>query len=136
MECFKGVVEAGELFDVSMSNPPFHASAAEARAATQRKRRNLGAATASLNVRNFGGQGRELWCPGGELAFVLRMIAQSLEVRDQFRWFTTMVSRSAHLPRLHRALGEVKAANVKTIDMAQGQKQSRILAWTFMKAPR
>lgn len=136
MECFKGVVETGEVFDVSMSNPPFHASAAEAKAATQRKRRNLGAAKSSVNLRNFGGQARELWCPGGELAFVLRMIAQSLEVREQFRWFTTMVSRSAHLPRLHRALREVKATGVKTIDMAQGQKQSRILVWTFMEAPR
>jgi 23S rRNA (adenine1618-N6)-methyltransferase len=131
LECFKGVVEAGEAFDVSMSNPPFHATAAEATEATQRKRRNLGAAKSSLLVRNFGGQARELWCPGGELAFVLRMIAQSLEVRDQFRWFTTIVSRSAHLPRLHRALREVKATGVKAIDMAQGQKQSRILAWTF-----
>ena len=57
-------------------------------------------------------------------------------MRDQCRWFTTLVSKSAHLPRLHQALRDARAAEVKTIAMAQGQKQSRILAWTFMKAPR
>ena len=130
-ETFKGVIRPGESFDLSMCNPPFHASAAEAAAGNLRKRRNLGTNAARANSLNFGGQGRELWCPGGELGFVLRMIEQSLAFRGQCRWFTTLVSKSAHLPRLREALRGVNAAEVRTIDMAQGQKQSRILAWTF-----
>jgi 23S rRNA (adenine1618-N6)-methyltransferase len=132
MECFGDVIEPGERFDVSMCNPPFHASAAEAAAGNQRKRRNLGTPRSGSSVLNFGGQAGELWCPGGEPAFVLRMIAQSATVRDHCRWFTTLVSKGAHLPLFHRALRDVKAAEVRTIDMAQGQKQSRILAWTFL----
>jgi 23S rRNA (adenine1618-N6)-methyltransferase len=62
------------------------------------------------------------------------MITQSAELSRRCRWFTTLVSKSAHLPRLRQSLREVKAADVKTIDMAQGQKKSRILAWTFIRA--
>ena len=130
-DTFKGIVQPGEIFDVSMCNPPFHGSAAEAMAGNERKRRNLGAPKTSDQALNFGGRAAELWCPGGELGFVLRMIAQSAEFRDQCRWFTTLVSKSALLPRLHEVLGEVGARDARVIEMAQGQKQSRLLAWTF-----
>ena len=130
--CFRGVIRPAEYFDLSMCNPPFHASAIEAAAGNLRKRKNLGTNTSASNRLNFGGQGRELWCPGGELGFVLRMIEQSLDFRGQCGWFTTLVSKSAHLPRLLEALRGVRAADVRTIDMAQGQKRSRILAWTFI----
>lgn len=131
-QCFKGVVKPGEFFDLSMCNPPFHASADEAAAGTRRKRENLGGRKAAAPVLNFGGRAGELWCPGGELGFVRRMIAQSAELPARCGWFTTLVSKSAHLPRLHQALCEAGVAEVKTIEMAQGQKKSRILAWTFL----
>lgn len=130
-DCFRGVIQPGEAFDVSMCNPPFHRSAAEAAEANQRKRTNLGALGSSARSLNFGGRPAELWCRGGELGFVLRMIQQSPDFRDQCRWFTTLVSKSALLPRFESAVHEAGANNVKVIDMAQGQKQSRLLAWTF-----
>ena len=130
--CFRGVIKPGDVFDLSMCNPPFHASADEAALAARRKQRHLGYPKASANVRNFGGQAGELWCDGGELAFVQRMIAESAGVPRLCRWFTTLVSKSEHLPRLRQGLRQVNAAEVKTIEMAQGQKQSRILAWTFI----
>jgi 23S rRNA (adenine1618-N6)-methyltransferase len=132
--CFAGVIKPGEMFEASMCNPPFHASADEAADSTRRKRRHLGAlgaTKATMTVRNFGGQGSELWCEGGELGFVERMIAESAEWSHRCRWFTTLVSKSERLPRLQQALRVVQAADVKIIGMAQGQKQSRILAWTF-----
>jgi len=132
-ECFTGVVHAGEVFDLSMCNPPFHTSAEEAAAGSRQKRRHLGGTGRATAALNFGGTDGELWCDGGELAFVRRMIAQSAERPAQCRWFTTLVSKSAHLPRLHQALGEVGAADVRTIEMAHGQKKSRILAWTFTR---
>jgi 23S rRNA (adenine1618-N6)-methyltransferase len=131
LKSFTGVIRPGEVFHLSMCNPPFHASAAEATALTLRKRRNLGEKRVEKTVRNFGGQAGELWCPGGELGFVRRMIAESAGFSHQCRWFTTLVSRSSHLPRLRQALNDVRAVDVKTLEMGQGQKQSRILAWTF-----
>jgi 23S rRNA (adenine1618-N6)-methyltransferase len=126
--CFQGIIQPGEHFDLTMCNPPFHASATEATAGTLRKRRNLGIKTTALN---FGGKAGELWCEGGELAFIRRMIEESALFADRCQWFTTLVSKSDHLPRLEKTLWQAKAAGVKIIDMAQGQKKSRILAWTF-----
>ncbi len=133
LSCFAGVVAHGEVFDASMCNPPFHASAEEAAAGSLRKRRNLGLRTTAPAL-NFGGQAGELWCPGGELGFIERMIAESAARPYLCRWFTTLVSKSQHLPRLRRAVKAARAADVRVVEMAQGQKKSRILAWTFLAA--
>ncbi len=129
---FSGVTKAGETFDLSMCNPPFHASAAAAAEGTRRKQRNLGARK-SAPVLNFGGQAGELWCDGGEVGFVRRMIAESAERPGLCRWFTTLVSQAAHLPPLFHSLENVNALDVQTLEMAHGQKKSRILAWTFRR---
>ncbi|MDD2720083.1 MAG: 23S rRNA (adenine(1618)-N(6))-methyltransferase RlmF [Gallionella sp.] len=129
---FRGVVQPGEAFDVTLCNPPFHASQAEAGAGTQRKWNNLGRESAGKPQLNFGGQGAELWCPGGEQAFICRMIEESRQVNAC--WFTTLVSKSASLPAVYRALERAGVQEVRTIGMAQGQKQSRIVAWSFRDA--
>ncbi|HAS1938816.1 23S rRNA (adenine(1618)-N(6))-methyltransferase RlmF [Enterobacter asburiae] len=127
---FNGIIHKNESYDATMCNPPFHDSAASARAGSERKRRNLGQAEdAALN---FGGQQQELWCDGGEVAFILRMIAESKQFGRQVKWFTTLVSRGDNLPPLYRALTEAGAVKVVKKEMAQGQKQSRFIAWTFM----
>jgi 23S rRNA (adenine1618-N6)-methyltransferase len=131
LECFSGVIEPGETFDLSICNPPFHPSAEAAAEGSRRKRRHLGGRARATTGLNFGGTPGELWCDGGELGFVRRMIAQSAERPALCRWFTTLVSKSTHLPRLRQSLRDVEAAEVRTIEMAHGQKTSRILAWTF-----
>lgn len=130
---FKGVVQADEMFDLTLCNPPFHASLAEAAAGSQRKWKNLGRdAGRNKPVLNFGGQGAELYCEGGEETFVRRMIAESVQFRAHCLWFTTLISKSASLPAVYRALKQAGVLQHKTIGMAQGQKQSRIVAWTFL----
>ncbi|HTL98791.1 MAG TPA: 23S rRNA (adenine(1618)-N(6))-methyltransferase RlmF [Holophagaceae bacterium] len=128
-----GVLEPGEAFDLAMCNPPFFASAAEARQSAQEKWRKLGRG-ARVSTRNFGGQGNELWCEGGEAAFIRRMVEESARHRGACRWFTTLVSKSSNLPAVHRALRQAEAQDIRTLEMAQGQKKSRIVAWTFMDA--
>lgn len=137
---FNGVVQADEVFDLSMCNPPFHASLAEARSGTQRKWENLGRDAEYKNalgkktipVLNFGGQAVELCCEGGEEAFVCRMIAESARLPGNCMWFTTLISKSSSLPGVYRALKYAGAPHNKTIEIAQGQKKSRIVAWTFL----
>jgi 23S rRNA (adenine1618-N6)-methyltransferase len=127
---FAGVIHKNEQYDATLCNPPFHDSAETARAGSERKRRNLGqAADAALN---FGGQQQELWCEGGEVAFISKMIAESAQYAKQVKWFTTLVSRGENLPPLYRALTAVGAVKVVKKEMAQGQKQSRFIAWTFL----
>ena len=130
-DIFKGIIQAEEKFTVSICNPPFHASLAEVAAGSNRKWKNLGIKPASKTKLNFGGQNAELWCDGGELQFISNMISQSAEMPDACIWFTTLVSKQENLPLIYKALKNVNALQVKTIDMAQGQKISRIVAWTF-----
>jgi 23S rRNA (adenine1618-N6)-methyltransferase len=130
---FKGVIRPGERFDLTLCNPPFHGSMGEVHEAAQRKWRKLGRATDGP-TRNFGGQGPELWCEGGEVGFLRRMITESVDLRHQVRWFTALVSSSASLPAVHRALRRAEAREIRTVGMAQGQKQSRFVAWSFLEA--
>lgn len=137
---FANIAAPGETFAASLCNPPFHASAAEAAAGTTRKLRNLAAGrshrTQGQPALNFGGQANELWCEGGEPAFLRRMIAESARRPTLCHWFTTLVSKSAHLPGLEAALVAARAATVRIIPMRHGQKHSRILAWRFASPDR
>ncbi len=128
---FAGVLRPGEWFAASLCNPPFHGSLRAAQVAAQQKWRKLGRGQGAAS-RNFGGQGAELWCEGGEVGFLLRMIAESADSQHQVGWFTTLVSKSATLPLLQRALRQAGASDLRVVAMAQGQKQSRFLAWTFL----
>lgn len=130
-----GIAKRGEVFDATICNPPFFASLAEAEAGNRRKTTNLGgrnAARPAPPVRNFGGQASELWYPGGEEAFVRLMVKESQQMPASCFWFTTLISQSHTLPGIYKELQWAEAVEVKTIDMAQGQKKSRLVAWTFL----
>ena len=131
---FKGMVLSEDRFDLTLCNPPFHASQAEASSGSQRKWRNLGKLDPSrkLPALNFGGQAAELWCEGGEAAFVARMAEESALFAGQVYWFSTLVSKGANVAPLEARLKRLGACQVHTLDMAQGQKKSRFVAWTFL----
>ncbi|MEB2327077.1 MAG: 23S rRNA (adenine(1618)-N(6))-methyltransferase RlmF [Pseudomonas sp.] len=131
---FHGLLQADERFDLSLCNPPFHASASEATAGSQRKWRNLGKLDPKrkLPVLNFGGQAAELWCEGGEAAFITRLAEESVAVSQQICWFSTLVSKGGNVAPLQARLRRLGAREVQTLDMAQGQKRSRFVAWTFL----
>ncbi len=131
---FKGVMLPEDRFDLTLCNPPFHASQAEASSGSQRKWRNLGKLDPSrkLPALNFGGQAAELWCEGGEAAFIARMAEESVAFAGQVYWFSTLVSKGANVVPLATRLKRLGARQVHTLDMAQGQKKSRFVAWTFL----
>jgi len=131
-ECiFSNVVAPGECFALTLCNPPFHASPEAAAAGTRRKLRQLGGGVAHRLTRNFGGTRSELWCAGGELGFIRRMIAESRVIAGRVGWFTTLVSSREHLPPLERTLDLAGAGDVRVLPLEHGQKKSRILAWRF-----
>lgn len=131
-DIFKGVVKPGEIFDITICNPPFHASIQEAVAGSMAKWENLGISKQQETLLNFGGQGTELWYPGGEAAFINRMIGQSALIPNSCLWFSTLVSKKDTLVGIYKTLNKFKVVDVKTINMSQGQKVSRIVAWTFL----
>ena len=140
-QVFNSLVQPGELFELTMCNPPFHRSLAEATKGSTRKVKNLAAnkkgMKAPLNTSktaplNFGGQNAELWCPGGEVAFINNMIKESKCIQNQVLWFTCLVSKKDHISQLKLSIKKSNAKQVKIINMAQGQKISRFIAWSFL----
>ncbi len=125
---FHGIIQPDDLFDLTLCNPPFHSSAEQALAGSERKTRNLGQKSAELN---FAGRSHELWCDGGEAAFIRLMIQESQSYAQQVLWFSSLVSKQENLPALQRQLDKLGAQH-QLIDMQQGNKQSRILVWSFM----
>lgn len=130
---FKNIIQPGETFDITICNPPFHTSREAATQGSQRKLKNLGKAAEGKPVLNFSGQNNELWCEGGELAFITNMIYESVHFKSQCLWFSTLVSKNDHLKNFYTILKKVKAVQVKTVTMEQGNKVSRILLWTFLE---
>lgn len=129
---FKGVIQAKEKFDFVMCNPPFHSSAEEVRKVGLKKVRNLTGKDIQHAVRNFSGVHTELWCEGGERKFILNMISESVAYQNQCLWFTSMVSKSESISYLADKIDSVSAYEAKIIEMSQGNKISRIIAWTFL----
>jgi 23S rRNA (adenine1618-N6)-methyltransferase len=136
---FKDLIKPDEKFDFTMCNPPFYSSLEEAKTVSARKTKNLNQnkikkghiSSKNGKISNFGGIKGELWCSGGEVSFIEKMIKESSEVKSQCRWFTTLVSNKDHLESIYKTLNQESPLVVRTIKMSQGKKVSHILAWKF-----
>eukprot|EP00898_Chlorokybus_atmophyticus_P003318 jgi/Chlat1/3988/Chrsp26S03981 len=111
-----GVVNDDERYDFCMCNPPFFESFEE-----------VGA-----NPRTAcGGSPAEMVTPGGEAAFVRRIIADSFVLRDRVWWYTSMLGRKATLLQLKKELHERKVPAVRVTEFSQGRTARWGLAWSF-----
>ncbi len=128
---FFGIIGKEEKIDITICNPPFHSSSAEAQKGTRRKARNLGK-KAKEPVLNFAGISSELICEGGEHTFIHTMVMESKRFAKNCFWFTTLVSKQSNLKGVYSTLDEMNAFQVKTIPMGTGNKSTRIVAWTFL----
>ena len=129
---FKNIILPEDKFAFTICNPPFHNSQEEATKSALRKVNNLQETKSVTPTLNFGGQNAELWCDGGEIGFITQMIYESVKYPLQVFWFTTLVSKKENLKSIYKTLNKVNAVEIKTIEMAQGQKTSRFVAWTFL----
>ena len=128
---FDGVISKNDFFDIVICNPPFHNSQESADKSGLRKLQNLKKCKVEKLDLNFGGRSGELWCEGGELRFILNMIVESSHYRNNCGWFTSLVSKESNLDLLRRELSYSDVADYGTINMKQGNKISRILAWRY-----
>jgi 23S rRNA (adenine1618-N6)-methyltransferase len=140
---FNGIIKTKDKFLLTLCNPPFHASMEKALAGTARKINNLNKNNKHLDSNksaikiklNFGGQENELCCAGGEIAFVKNMVKESKEFAQQVCWFSSLVSKAENVAPLKKQLEQIGAKHIKVIKMAQGQKVSRLIAWSFLTEP-
>ena len=129
---FQGIILEQDVIDLTICNPPFHTSLQEAQSSNRRKVSNLKKEKIAKVDLNFGGQNNELWYEGGEAVFIEKMIEESQQFATSCFWFSTLVSKQTTLKKVYQALDNEKASAVKTVEMGQGQKRSRLVAWTFL----
>ncbi|XPV70179.1 MAG: 23S rRNA (adenine(1618)-N(6))-methyltransferase RlmF [Halarcobacter sp.] len=129
---FTGIIKDEDRFYFTLCNPPFHKSQKEAQAGSKRKVQNLTKRVVNKASLNFGGKSNELWCKGGEVAFVKAMIRESKKYEKNCFWFTTIISKKDNLSYIYDALEDIKPYLYDTIEMQHGQKISRIIIWTFL----
>ncbi len=130
-DIFYGVLKKENQIELTICNPPFHASQAEMEAATLRKLKNLKGKPVQHATKNFGGQNAEIWCDGGESKFVRNMARESKKFGNSCFWFSTLISKQSNVATVLNSLNNEGAVEIKTIPMGQGNKTSRIVAWTF-----
>ncbi len=129
---FRGVVDPGEKIDLSICNPPFYASLADAQKESQRKARNLRGVEDKNPRSGFSGVSNELIYKGGEFGFIQNMLKESRELAKSCFWFSTLVSKESLLKKITIVLEKSGVRKVKVIPMGTGNKSSRIIAWTFL----
>ncbi|GGB85015.1 ribosomal RNA large subunit methyltransferase F [Flavobacterium suaedae] len=131
-DVFYGVITLEDKIDITLCNPPFHASAEEAQKGTLRKVKNLSGKRIKNPDLNFAGISNELICDGGERKFIHSMIRESKKFATNCFWFSTLVSKQSNLKGVYKALETIGATAVKTIAMGTGNKSTRIVAWSFL----
>jgi 23S rRNA (adenine1618-N6)-methyltransferase len=130
-QLLKGIIKEDDFFHFTLCNPPFHASAKAAAAGSRRKLNNLKKEKSAKVQLNFGGQGNELWYPGGEIKFLGKYIQESAQFKTQVLWFSCLVSKADNIAKVKKTLFDVKCKSIKIMEMQHGNKKSRIVAWSF-----
>ncbi|CAI5715460.1 unnamed protein product [Peronospora destructor] len=77
------------------------------------------------------GSANEMVFPGGEVAFIGKMIVESIDLQNRVLWFTSMIGRKASLRKLLAQLRENKVRNTRTTEFFQGRTKRWGIAWTF-----
>ena len=115
-----GVLRDGESgFGFCMCNPPFFDSLADA----------------SRNPRTAcGGSPAEMVYPGGEAAFVRRIVEDSRSLGTRVWWYTSLLGKKATLRALVAELrGPGGPAAIRTTEFSQGKTQRWGLAWSYTR---
>lgn len=129
---FYGIIKKGDKIDLSICNPPFHSSRADAQKEARRKVENLSGKRTTNPLLNFAGISNELIYDGGEYKFIHNMIRESEKFSKNCFWFSTLVSKQSNVKGVTTALEKMKVHQVKIIPMGTGNKSTRIVAWTFL----
>jgi len=126
-----GILNPSEHVSATMCNPPFYRNEVEANTNTLLKQKGLKKQTDTV-ARNFSGTAKELWYPGGEKAFVHNYLYQSSLLKTNCLWYTCLVSKTQHVLSMETSLKKLGATDFKILQMALGNKISRVVAWTFL----
>ncbi|PHH71906.1 hypothetical protein CDD82_6277 [Ophiocordyceps australis] len=110
--------------DWVMTNPPFYKSQHDMlESAKSKSRPPLTACTGSLD---------EMVTEGGELGFVVRILQESLQLRERVQWYTCMLGFLSSVASLVNQLKEAGILNYAVTELVQGNKTRRwAVGWSF-----
>lgn len=110
--------------DFTMTNPPFYESEAGMLKSASKKDRPPHSACTGASV--------EMVCEGGEVAFVSRILEESLSLKDRVQWYSAMFGLVTSLEIMVDKLRELAIDNYAVTEFIQGNKTRRwALAWSF-----
>ena len=110
--------------DFVICNPPFYSSEEDM------SRAYYGKALPPSAV--CTGSTNEMICPGGDVGFVERILAESLVLREKVQWYSSMLGRLASAQQLVAKLREHGITNFAVTNLKAGHKTRRwAVAWSF-----
>ncbi|KAI9739151.1 MAG: hypothetical protein M1834_007364 [Cirrosporium novae-zelandiae] len=113
-----------EKIDFTMCNPPFYTSQDEMLSSAKEKSRPPFSACTGSPI--------EMIYPGGEIAFVSRMIDESVILRGRVQWYTSMLGKLSSVSAIIEKLKSVGIANWAATEFIQGNKTRRwAIAWSW-----
>ncbi|PCH37807.1 S-adenosyl-L-methionine dependent methyltransferase [Wolfiporia cocos MD-104 SS10] len=112
-----------DSFSFTMCNPPFYSSREEILRSAEAKEFEPTAVCTGADV--------EMITPGGESAFVCRIVRESLEARTRCRWYTSMLGKMSSLSEVVTLLRESRIDNYACTEFVQGQTRRWAVAWSF-----
>lgn len=113
-----------DRIDFVMTNPPFYESEEEMLKSAASKARPPNSACTGAPV--------EMVCTGGEVAFVSRILDESLRLKERVQWYTCMFGMVSSLEIMVQKLREHRVDNYAVTEFIQGKKTRRwAVAWSF-----
>jgi 23S rRNA (adenine1618-N6)-methyltransferase len=128
-----------------MTNPPFYSSREEMASGSATKR------DPNPNGSSCTGADVEMLCEGGEIAFVKRLITESIRLRNetmsipdkrtgnaiqtniQINWWTAMLGKLSSVSTIAEALKSADCTNYTVTEFIQGEKTRRwAVAWSWL----
>nr|CAD7569395.1 unnamed protein product [Timema californicum] len=122
----KGALEEDHSYDFCMCNPPFFSAESELNPSLKRRSPNRPPPRNGLT-----GSLQEVMVMGGEVAFIKRMIEESLELKTTIKIYSSLVGHKSSLTPLKNALKQAGVSNMTEVMFCQGHTSRWILAWTF-----
>jgi len=125
----EAVRQTGQQFDFSMCNPPFFLNEFDAS--------SVGKGRSPFRPQPKGANSpseHEAITDGGEVAFVQKMIEDSLHLKDAIKIYTTMLGKKQSVNAVKKLLHELTGGSVTSMaktEFCQGRTMRWGIAWTF-----
>lgn len=114
---------AKHKISITMCNPPFYSSSQQIEALRAKKHTPPEGICTGSEV--------EMVCSGGEEGFIINMIRDSLLIRSQTRWFTSLIGKYTTLPTVVKFFKSLGGNNYAISELVQGRTRRWVIGWSW-----